>query len=168
MNKKQKLIKSMEHESISPKVALETALEIYSGEPDYNSLEALVKALMYAMLKKGEVYTAITGEEIPDNPKDILTGVNYNGFELRTLELKDGRQVVVALTSQEKLKDVPPTAFLEVPLVELMAYTAELEVDGLFINPGPANYYIPMEMLKGYLEQWETIQKLMQNRKQNR
>ena len=161
MNKKQKLVKAMEHESISGKEALENSLELYSAEPDYSSLEVLVKAVLYAMFKKQIVYTAIMGDEIPDNPELIAQGATYKGFDLRALALNDGKQAVVALTGQDKLQSVPSTPFLEVALDELMAYTAELNVDGLLFNPGPNNYYLPMEMVKGYLEQWEMAKKLM-------
>ena len=164
MNKKQKLVKAMEHESISAKEALESALDLYSAEPDNSSQEALFKAIIYMMLKKGEVYTAIMGEKIPENPSDIVNGAHYSGFDLRALDLQDGRRVAVAITGSDKLKEVPPTAFLEASLAELMAYIAEQEVDGLLINPGPNNYFMPMALVKACLEQWEMIQKLMHNR----
>lgn len=165
MNKKQKLIKSMEHESISTKDALEAAIAFYNKEPDYSSQEALFKAVLYTMLKQGQVYTAIMGETIPEDPADIMTDATYSGIDLRALELNDGRKVAVAITGSDKLKEVPPTAFLEAPLAELMAYVAEQEIDGLLVNPGPDNYFMPMDLVKAYLEQWEMIQKLMQKHK---
>jgi len=160
MNKIQKLSKAMERDSIGPKEALEQGLSIYSAEPDYSSLEVLVKSILYAMFKKLSVYTAIMGEAIPDNPEAILDGATYKGFDVRSLELKDGNRAVVVITDQKKLKEVPPTPFLEVALDELMGYTVELNVDGMLINPGPDNYYLPMEMVKGFLEQWEMAKKL--------
>lgn len=161
MNKKQKLIKAMEHESIDTNYALESALALYSAEPDAGSQEALFKAIIYMMLKQGKVYTAIMGQNIPENPDDILTGVSYSGFDLRAMELNDGCKVAVAITGSDKLKEVPPTAFFEAPLSELMGYIAEQEIDGLLINPGPDNYFMPMALVKGCLEQWELLQKLM-------
>lgn len=165
MNKKQKLTKGMEHESLSPRDALEGALALYSAEPDFSSLEVLMKAMLYGMFKKMKVYTAIMGEDIPDNPEAIANGSTYNGFDIRSLDLQDGTSAVVALTGQEQLKNVPPTPFLEVALDELMAYTSEMNVDGLLVNPGPDNYYFPMEMVKGFLDQWEMAKKLMNKRR---
>ncbi len=165
MNKKQKLTKGMEHESLNPREALEGALSLYSAEPDYGSLEVLMKAMLYSMFKKMTVYTAILGEDIPDNPAAIPNGATYKGFDIRSLDLQDGTCAVVALTNQELLKNVPPTPFLEVALDELMAYASEMNVDGLLLNPGPDNYYFPMEMVKGFLEQWEMAKKLLNKRR---
>jgi len=161
MNKKQKLSKAMERESINGKEALELSLALYSAEPDYSSLEVLVKAVLYGMFKKTPVYTAIMGDTIPNNPEEIAQGATYTGFDIRSLELQDGNSAVVVLTSQDKLKEVPPTPFMEVALDELMAYTSEMNVDGMLFNPGPDNYYFPMEMVKGFLEQWEMAKKLI-------
>ena len=160
MNKIQKLSKAMDRDSISAKEALEQGLAFYSAEPDYDCLEVLVKSILFAMFKKQSVYTAIMGEGIPDDPKEILNGATYSGFDVRSLELTDGNRSIVAFTKQELLKNVPPTPFLEVALDELMGYTAELNVDGLLLNPGPDNYYLPMAMVKGLLEQWEMARKL--------
>lgn len=164
MNKKQKLIKAMEHESISAKEALETAIDMYTASPELGYQEVVFKAVIYALVMEGKVYTAITGKDIPETPNDVVPGATYDSFELRALQMEDGAQMAVALTDNSNMDQIPNTAFAELELEELMDYIEDTELDGLLLNPGPKNFFMPMSLVRGLVQQWRMIKKQFQKR----
>jgi len=154
MNKGRKLLQDMQQERISPKEAVESCLELVNSVQTQASLELLVNSLLYAMLKGELVYAAIH-EDGPISAANIIVPKQKNAkFYLQTAGLPNGLKVIVLFTGPERLKMVANTRYLEIGLDELFAYVADLNVDGLLLNPGPHNYYVPLEIVKALLEQW--------------
>jgi len=169
MNKVRKLMQEMEQERISPKEAVDTCLELVNKDQRQANLELLVNSLFYAMVKSTMVYAAIHEDGPVSAAELIVPKQKDQTFYLQTVGLPNGIKVIVLCTGPEYLKLVANTRYLELGIDELFAYVADLEVDGLLLNPGPNNYFVPMDIVKALLEHWyEQHQQLEKEAKKNK
>lgn len=154
MRKKRDLLQEMQQGKISPKEAVDACLELVNANQRQANLELLVNSLFYAMLEGTLVYAAIH-EDGPVSAADLIVPKQKDEtFYLQTVGLPNGYKVIVLCTGPEYLKLVANTRYLEIGLDELFAYVVDLNVDGLLLNPGPNNYFVPMEIVRALLEQW--------------
>ena len=164
MDRGRKLMREMEHESISPKEAIDTCLELVNKEQSQYHLELLVNALFYAMVKGELVYAAIH-EDGPVTAANLIRPREKDQtFYLQTVNMPNGIKVIVVCTGPEYLKLVDETRYLQIGLDELVAYIIDLNVDGLLLNPGPLNYYVPLDIVRALLEHWYEYHKRMEKK----
>lgn len=162
MDKGRKLLEEMQQGKLTPKEAIDSCLELVNADPREANLEVLVNSLFYAMIESSLLYAAIHEDGPISAAKLIVPKTPDATFYLQTVGMPNGYKVIVIFTGPDNLKLVQNTRYLEIPADELFAYICDLEVDGILLNPGPSNYFVPMEIVKALLEQWYEYHKLLE------
>lgn len=162
MDKGRKLLQDMQQGRLSPKEAIDSCLELVNADPREANLEILVNSLFYAMIE-GELLYAAIHEDGPISAAKLIVPKTLDAtFYMQTVVMPNGYKVIVIFTGPESLKLVKQTRYLEIGADELFAYIADLEVEGILLNPGPNNYFVPMDIIKALLEQWVEYHRLLE------
>lgn len=146
---------------------IEEAIELVAEEASPANVVNVLELISMRMLEDGQFLVPVEVEEkaqVQDlknvNIMDVLAGNKEDQYTMRTTYLPDGKDALIAFTSQEEVEKGEDTALLTNSIGALLEGTLQVSsVEGLVINPWGKSFFLSKDIIAMLLKRIDSLPK---------